>query len=184
MSGAPKRNFAFPGMNETEELAYNWLKDHEGCTNIAFQKRGTPDFLTDKGGFEVKRIYGLNSVLFSPDQRAKVISTKSKTLVFDGRKPSPCAIIDYTEIGIPFFTKGSIVAKDGLTLKITESSRQERMIVGIRGHAELQFAFMEWKTRVANERGKIVSNTEALEALLQRQGITTGKKGSAGQVFS
>lgn len=46
-------------MNKTEQLAYQWLKEH-GATegSIVFQPHKSPDFLTDIGEFEVKSTNG------------------------------------------------------------------------------------------------------------------------------
>lgn len=46
-------------MNRTEQKAFNWLIDHgANKVNIAFQKKSSPDFITDVGKFEVKTTKG------------------------------------------------------------------------------------------------------------------------------
>ena len=47
----------FSPVNKTEQLAYNWLISQGfSSDNIKFQPLDSPDFLTNNGSFEVKRV--------------------------------------------------------------------------------------------------------------------------------
>lgn len=83
-------------MSESEEAAYRWLK-RDGCKNIVFRQRDTPDFLTDKGGFEVKRPIG-RTIVFTANQVQKVKEAKAKVLVFTDTGLKPLTIIPPNEL--------------------------------------------------------------------------------------
>lgn len=53
-------------MNKTEQHAYQWLLAH-GAKEIKFQKRSSPDFLTDIGNVEVKKQTS-KKILVTPNQ--------------------------------------------------------------------------------------------------------------------
>src|SRR3989442_1268507 len=74
-------------MNQTEVLAHAWLK-RQGITDIVFQPRKTPDFLTPKGNFEAKRVYG-NVVYFTAGQKGRITETKSTVIAFEDGYPDP-----------------------------------------------------------------------------------------------
>jgi len=79
-------------MNKTEKLAFDWLK-RKGFKDIVFQKRRSPDFITEGGSYEVKRGYRLKTgeikILFSSsEQRQTLINEKTQILVFlEDREP-------------------------------------------------------------------------------------------------
>jgi len=86
-------------MNDTERLAYEWLKS-KGYKNIVFRPSRTPDFKTDQGYFEVKKGYmakGYINVVFYSGQREKIRDTKAYTLVFNDKK-EPIVIINPSDI--------------------------------------------------------------------------------------
>ena len=87
-------------MNKTERLGYKWLI-RQGFKEIVYQRSRSPDFLTEKGGFEVKRGYKLKTgdikILFTPGQREILISKNAKVLVFLD-DPEPVAIIPPDEL--------------------------------------------------------------------------------------
>jgi len=88
-------------INKTERLAYEWLK-RRGIKGIVYQKKGTPDFITENGSFEAKRGYktkmGDIKIIFTLGQREKLMEANSKVLVFlDGSEP--VAIIEPEDLG-------------------------------------------------------------------------------------
>lgn len=104
-------------MNKAEEAAYNWLKTQE--LNPVYQPRKTPDFLTESGGFEVKRLYG-HSILFTPGQVEKVRETNSKVLVFSNGGKAPLVIIEPEDLS-------KQIVSDFM-IKVIETSRQPNSI--------------------------------------------------------
>jgi len=69
-------------MNATEQLAENWLREELGCKSILFQIRGTPDFVTDQGGFEVKTVTS-GKVTFHGDQLERLRAARATILIFE-----------------------------------------------------------------------------------------------------
>ena len=83
-------------MNQTERLAYEWLVK-EGYTNIVFRSNDTPDFLTEQGAFEVKRLYG-NSIFLSDGQYEKLANTRAKLLIFLDGNTTPSTVLDIRNV--------------------------------------------------------------------------------------
>lgn len=67
-------------MNPTERKAHEWLLAH-GAKKITYQGRKSPDFITDIGNFEVKRLYG-ETVLFTQLQIPMLSSNNLMFLVY------------------------------------------------------------------------------------------------------
>lgn len=67
-------------MNATEQLVYQWLKEH-GATeeSIVFQAHRSPDFVTNIGKFEVKRTVG--RVVNITKNQVKMLETEDVTLL-------------------------------------------------------------------------------------------------------
>lgn len=86
--------------NKSEMMAYEYLKK-TGHKNIIFRYSKTPDFKTSKGCYEIKRGYPMKTgdikILFTKEQRQKIINCKGMVLVFLD-DPEPIDIIKPDEI--------------------------------------------------------------------------------------
>ncbi len=85
-------------MNKTEHVAFRWL-ERQGHKDIVFSGRDTPDFHTNRGQYEVKRLHG-NMVVLTEGQRAKILAAKAKVLVFKDDNKAPVAVLEPGEVQI------------------------------------------------------------------------------------
>ena len=91
-------------MNKTEALAYDWLQE-EGHKDIIHQKNRSPDFLTSKGNYEVKRAYMTRydkaKILMSTNSQLNtLIKEEAYILVWDENLTHPFDIIKPSELKI------------------------------------------------------------------------------------
>jgi hypothetical protein len=101
-------------MNKTERLAYEWLRARYG--EVIYQKRA-PTFLTDGGGFEVKRAYPLKAggvkIIFQSGERERLIGEGCRVLVFSESKGEPVEVLSPEDLkgkmarGVVFHEYGS-----------------------------------------------------------------------------
>ena len=163
------------GLNTTEQYAYAWLLQN-GVSSIAINRRGTPDFLTDKGGYEVKRICGKNTVRFTPGQREKVIASKSKVLIFRENSQEPEAVLESKDLLQLAGTDGSILEKNGYLLRLFEEGKQDKFTIYLKSK-ETRLAWNQWvlqcKAKVNFEER--VTFEYALDELLREKGLLPQK---------
>ena len=90
-------------MNFTEEKAKRWL-DKKGIV-ATFQRRASPDFITDDVGYEVKLIRD-NAITFYESQIEQLRQAKQViVLVFNLKDDDPIAEISFEEMEIPGYYK-------------------------------------------------------------------------------
>ena len=71
--------------NKTEKQAKRWLIETMGLREDDITKsRGTPDFLTPIGGFEVKKLYGDKIIFYSNQLEILARYPDVTILIFDG----------------------------------------------------------------------------------------------------
>lgn len=93
-------------MNKTETKAYQWLlKQGYSEDSMIFQPRRTPDFVCSDGkGYEVKRMYGKNTIWLYADQAEELAKNKdAEILVFSDDNDEPIARLP------SFMLKGGVV---------------------------------------------------------------------------
>jgi hypothetical protein len=166
-------------MNKTEQIAYKWLQT-QNVGGISFDRRGTPDFHTDHGSFEVKRVYGTDTITFSRDQRQKVIDSGAKVLIFRDGDEAPSVVLEASDLVPNIGSKTANVMKKGIRIHIFED--EGGPMIRVRADVRVKMAFDEWWIRYRKESGNpTASQGEALEALLREKGLISGVKG---QVFA
>ena len=86
-------------MNRSERVAYNWLRKRLPTSDIVFQKRNSPDFVTNTGdGYEAKLIRS-NAITFTAGQLDKLLEFgKVSVLVMEQGAQEPIAIIPINEL--------------------------------------------------------------------------------------
>jgi len=87
-------------MNKVETKAYNWLqKKGLSETDIIYQARRNPDFLTSDGkGYEAKKIYG-KTLWFSSNQFEQLSNMTNVTILgFTDDKEEPTLILAASEL--------------------------------------------------------------------------------------
>ena len=86
-------------MNRSEKAAYNWLRKHIPTCDIVFQKRNSPDFITNIGeGYEAKLLRS-NAITFTAGQLDKLLSLGNvDILVMEQGSQEPIAIIPIAEL--------------------------------------------------------------------------------------
>lgn len=88
-------------MRKTEQLAYKWLIEKLGKTNVRFQHNNSPDFILfgEDVSYEVKRLYGQSIWMYkSQFEKLKRLGEKCKILVFEDDNSEPVAIIPMSKI--------------------------------------------------------------------------------------
>lgn len=80
-------------MNKNEQKAFNWLlKQGLSKEDIHFHSKGTPDFTTPLGGFEVKTFHKRKNgyiIHISESQIKKIEESSAKVLCFLGESEEP-----------------------------------------------------------------------------------------------
>jgi len=113
-------------LHKTEVLAYKWLLS-QGLRkkDIVYQKRKTPDFLTPKGNFEVKRAYKLKNgkikILLTDRQIGEIQKNNAKILVFDENRSDPIAILEPNQLSgflVGNIVISKIIYKPGINLSL------------------------------------------------------------------
>jgi ribosomal protein S27E len=97
-------------MNVIEQKAFEWLKG-QGAKEIRFQRRASPDFITDIGLFEVKTVNS-GVISFTPNQFHILTGQKEvKYLIYTVGNSEPL-LLTYLEIKRKFtlFNKKTSVA--------------------------------------------------------------------------
>ncbi len=86
-------------MNRSEKAAYNWLRRRLPSVDIIFQKRNSPDFVTNTGdGYEAKLIRS-NAITFTYGQLDRLIDFgRVSVLVMEQGAQEPIAIIPINEL--------------------------------------------------------------------------------------
>ena len=90
-------------MNKSEIKGLNWLISKEYLEQeIVFQARKTPDFLTSDGkGWEVKKVYGKNTIWMSASQFERIKTMKNTTVVvFNDESDTPIITIPAENIEV------------------------------------------------------------------------------------
>jgi hypothetical protein len=162
------------GMNKTQTAAYQWLKAR--CTGIAFNRRKTPDFYTDQGSFEIKKIYGTNTVVFSYRQLDSTLKAKSKVLVFKEGASGPFTTLEPSDL------EGGItsVEKKGILLRMSDEG-SDNTVLKIRTDEDAILAFGQWVADYRSEtKDRKATQGDAFKELLRR----VGKLPPKGQVYA
>jgi len=144
-------------LHKTEELAYNWLlRKGWKPEDIVYQRIKTPDFLTRKGNFEVKRAYitkkGNVKILLTDRQIEQIQKNDAKILVFTENKEEPIAIIE------PSQTSQAIVGE----VMISKITYKSGMNLNIDLDDKTFWRFHEVKTKL-----KAKTNVDCLKKLLE-----------------
>jgi hypothetical protein len=122
-------------MNKSELKAKQWLVENKNLKEEdIFKSKGTPDFLTPIGGFEVKKLYG-DKVIFYSDQLDELTRFPDvKVLVFDGdgefKKEILVSDIDREKGTLGEFR---VVETGMITIQVTKSTREQLKSMGKMG---------------------------------------------------
>lgn len=111
-------------MNVTEQKAYNWLMNEYNYkqTDLIFQRRRTPDFITSDGkGYEVKLAYGhSNTVWFSKAQFDFIKKTPCEIIIFNNIQTTPISIFSSETL------RPGVVC--GMRIIVGEDMKNKRMV--------------------------------------------------------
>jgi len=125
-------------MNKSEIKGYNWLIS-KGYTesDIIFQGRSTPDFLTSDGkGWEIKRLYGKNLIWMSASQFKRIKQMENtQVVIFTDDLDLPISeiaakalkegmIFDGIRLQLPKSDPGRVISLDDNSLNILRNTKE------------------------------------------------------------
>ncbi len=121
--------------NKSEQVAVRWLVANKGLREEDIVKsKGTPDFLTPIGGFEVKKLYG-NKIIFYSNQIEELKRFPNVTiLVVDGDSKLKKEAL-FSEIDLEQGVLGDIeVLQTNMTsIQVTKSTAKRLQCLGKMG---------------------------------------------------
>lgn len=109
-------------MTPTEQAAERWLREVENCQSVIFRRNNSPDFVTDKGTYEVKPAT-TRKIVFPAEQLAKLQASHAKVLIFKEGADKPEAVVNASDIdGRTYLYLGDM---DATTIRIRASTRKK-----------------------------------------------------------
>ena len=128
-------------MNKTELRAKKWLKS-QGYSQVTFQHRNSPDFVTNAGlGFEVKKVRE-NTIVFSSRQWEQLkVHPNVNILIYDSSE-LPEAIVPFKDLEKPpsYWGKYRLVIFDLNKVRYEEEAKEVKDVRGKLGLTQSEFA--------------------------------------------
>jgi hypothetical protein len=123
-------------MNKSELEAKRWLVRNKGLREDEIVKsKGTPDFLTPIGGFEVKKLYGDKIIFYSDQMEELARFPEARILVFrDNGELVKEALFSEIDLGRGTLGDLQVVQTDMLTIQVTKSTAKQ--LQGLAGWGE------------------------------------------------